>query len=84
MIDDATLELVRNALLMAIIISAPVLISGVAIGLVISILQSVTQIQEQTLTMVPKIIVMTLVAIILLPWIVMQLIDFSREMFFLF
>jgi flagellar biosynthetic protein FliQ len=84
MTDDSTIELVRQALLVAIIISAPVLLSGVVIGLIISVLQSVTQIQEQTLTMVPKIITMTLVAVLLLPWIVGKLIDFSREMFFLF
>mgnify|MGYP002626360607 CR=1 FL=1 len=84
MIDDATVELVRYALLVAITISAPVLISGVVIGLVISIFQSVTQIQEQTLTMVPKIITMTLVAVLLLPWIVMRLYEFAHEMFQLF
>ena len=84
MIDDTILELVRQALIVVLIVSAPILVSGVVIGLVISIFQSVTQIQEQTLTMVPKIITMTVVAIMLLPWIVMLLFDFAREMFELF
>ena len=84
MIDDGMVELVRDALIIVIVVSAPVLLAGVVVGLVISVFQSVTQIQEQTLTMVPKIIAMTVVAVLLLPWIVMQLVDFARAMFTLF
>ncbi|UKI42197.1 MAG: flagellar type III secretion system protein FliQ [Candidatus Melainabacteria bacterium] len=49
-------------------LSAPILVVAVAVGLVISIFQSVTQIQEQTLTFVPKIIACVLVLILTLPW----------------
>ncbi|MCA9281344.1 MAG: flagellar biosynthetic protein FliQ [Phycisphaeraceae bacterium] len=62
------------------LISAPVLLAGVFIGLVISIVQSVTQIQEQTLSMVPKIFAMTIVTVVLLPWITAKLIEFAIEM----
>ncbi len=80
-IDDATVDLVRESLLVALKISAPVLTAGILIGLAISILQSITQIQEQTLTIVPKIFAMTTVAIALLPWIASRLVDFASWMF---
>ncbi|HBS29554.1 MAG TPA: flagellar biosynthetic protein FliQ [Phycisphaerales bacterium] len=83
-IDAATVDLVKQALLIALKIATPVLLSGILIGLVIAILQSVTSIQEQSLTLVPKIFAMTLVAAALLPWIIGRLADFSAEMFKLF
>lgn len=79
--DSSAVDLVKNALIVALKISAPILVAGVAIGLVISIVQSVTQIQEQTLTLIPKIFAMTIVAVMLLPWIVMRLVEFAAEMF---
>lgn len=82
--DDSILQLVKDALLVALKIVFPVLTGGVVIGLTISIFQSVTQIQEQTLTLVPKIFVMTIVAVILLPWIVMRVASFTTEMFQLY
>ncbi|MEZ6212363.1 MAG: flagellar biosynthetic protein FliQ [Phycisphaerales bacterium] len=78
--DFETLDLVRHALIVTMLISAPVLLAGVFIGLVISIVQSVTQIQEQTLSMVPKIFAMTIVTVVLLPWITAKLIEFAIEM----
>lgn len=84
MMDEATLiEAVRTALFVTIKIALPILGAGVAIGLLISIVQSVTQIQEQTLVFVPKIIVMLVVAIALLHWIIQRLGEFSIEMFLL-
>lgn len=78
--DAATLDLVRNALIVTMMISAPVLLAGVLIGLIISIVQSVTQVQEQTLSMVPKIFAMVIVTVLLLPWMTMRLADFAIEM----
>lgn len=78
--DPQTVELVRDTLLIALKIAAPILLAGVVVGLIISIFQAVTSIQEQTLTFVPKIIVMVLVAIVLIPWIVVRLIEFTVEM----
>ena len=80
-IDDSIVDLAKNAMLVGLKIAAPVLIAGIAIGLVVSVVQSVTQIQEQTLTLVPKIFAMTIVAVVLLPWIVMRLAEFASEMF---
>ncbi|MGP1346410.1 MAG: flagellar biosynthetic protein FliQ [Phycisphaerales bacterium] len=84
MSEYAPLEIVRESLMIAMKISFPILVSGVLIGLMISIAQSVTQIQEQTLTVVPKLFAMLIVAIILLPWLVSKLMDFAIQMFSLF
>ncbi len=75
------IDVVRTALLQALIIAVPILGSGLFVGLLVSLFQSVTQIQEQTLTFVPKIIVMILVAVVLLGWISVRLGDFAHEMF---
>ena len=82
--DESTVFLVRETLLTALLIVAPILGAGVLVGLIISIIQSVTSIQDQTLTFVPKIVAMTLVAAVLMPWIVMRLVEFTQEMFRLF
>jgi flagellar biosynthetic protein FliQ len=79
--DQSVIDVVRTALIIAMKISAPILAAGVAIGLVISIIQSVTQIQEQTLVFVPKIFSMLLVAILLMNWVIQRLADFAAEMF---
>lgn len=81
--DEAVLELVRSAFLVTLKIAAPVLLAGIVVGLVISIAQAVTQIQDQALTFVPKIVVMLLVSAFLLPWIAARLVAFSAEMFVL-
>lgn len=77
--DESTLDLVRACLVITLKVSAPILLAGVLIGLVISIIQAVTQIQEQTLTLVPKIFGMIIVALLLLPWIVMRLVEFTAS-----
>lgn len=74
-------EIVRLALTEALIIALPILGAGLTIGLIISIFQAVTQIQEQTLTFVPKIVVMMVVAIVLLSWISVRMTEFAIAMF---
>lgn len=70
-------ELVRAAVLNAMIIGAPLLVMGMLVGLVISLLQAVTQIQDQTLNAVPKIIAMVLALVVCLPWIADRMIDYT-------
>ncbi len=74
-------DIARDALIQALIIAVPILGSGLAIGLMVSLFQAVTQIQEQTLTFVPKIIVMILVAVVLLGWIAVRMTEFATAMF---
>lgn len=76
----AAIDIVRDSLIMAMKISFPILVAGVVIGLLIAIAQSVTQIQEQTLSMVPKLFAMITVAVLLLPWIVAKLMDYAAGM----
>lgn len=78
--DETLLDIVRQALWLAVIVSAPILGAGVLIGLIISIFQSITSIQEQTLTFVPKILVMIGVAVLLMAWIVERLVVFTGQM----
>jgi flagellar biosynthetic protein FliQ len=79
--DEATLQLVRDTLVLTLKVAAPILAAGVVVGLLVSIFQSVTSIQDQTITFVPKIVVMVVVAGLLLPWITARLIDFARDLF---
>ncbi len=82
--DETILDLVKTTLLLTLKIAGPILLSGVAIGLAISLFQSVTSIQDQTLTFVPKIVVMLVVAAVLVPWITEMLLAFATDMFTLF
>ena len=79
--DESAVFLVRETLLAALKIAAPVLMAGVIIGLVVSLFQSVTSIQDQTLTFVPKIAAMILVAALLLPWITIRLTEYASVLF---
>ncbi len=74
-------ETARVALIEALIIALPILGVGLVVGLLVSLFQAVTQIQEQTLSFVPKMIVTALAAIALLGWIAARLIEFATEMF---
>ena len=77
---DAALALGRNAFWMALISSAPILIIGLVVGLTISLFQAVTQLQEQTLTFVPKIAAMVVAAAIFIPWIAEQMMAYAEQM----
>ncbi len=81
--NEQMLDVIREALIITLKISAPILIAGVVVGLVISILQSVTSIQDQSLVFVPKMAVMLVAAIVLIPWIVGRLVAFTQAMFLL-
>lgn len=79
--DEATVQLVRDMLVIVLKIAAPILAAGMVVGLVVSVLQSVTSIQDQTLTFVPKIVVMVIVAAVLTPWIVNRLAEYAALLF---
>lgn len=78
---DQAISIVRDALMVALIVSAPILAVGLVIGLAVSILQAVTQIQEQTLSFVPKIVGMAVMSIAILPWAGIKVIEFAQRMF---
>lgn len=74
------LELGRYAFWMALMASAPILLIGLIVGLMISLFQAVTQLQEQTLTFVPKIAAMVIAAAVFIPWIANQMLSYTKEM----
>lgn len=74
------LELGRHAFWMALSTSAPILLMGLIVGLMISFFQAVTQLQEQTLTFVPKIAAMVVAAAVFIPWIANRMVIFTQEM----
>jgi len=78
---STAIELGRNAFWMAMTTSAPVLLIGLVVGLMISFFQAVTQLQEQTLTFVPKIAAMVVAAVIFIPWIANRMVHFATDMF---
>jgi flagellar biosynthetic protein FliQ len=84
MYDSNSVELIRETLIVTLKIAVPLLLVGMVIGLLISLIQSITSIQDQTLTFVPKIVGVILVAIMLLPWIIGGILVFTSEMFQLF
>ncbi|MBI3865639.1 MAG: flagellar biosynthesis protein FliQ [Planctomycetia bacterium] len=78
---ESAIELVREATWVALLVGAPVLVVSMIVGLAISILQAVTQVQEQTLNMVPKIILMTVTMLIVLPWVIQRIVDYTVTLF---
>jgi flagellar biosynthetic protein FliQ len=78
---DTVLDLGRNAMYITLLVSAPMLVSGMVVGLLISVFQSVTQIQEITLTFVPKIVVVMVAFAVFMPWMVSILLTFVRPLF---
>ncbi len=78
-LDQAT-ELIRHTLMLALIVSGPMLVIGLLVGVIVSLLQAITQIQEQTLTFVPKIVAMVGAAIVLMPWMSQRLMIYAQQM----
>jgi flagellar biosynthesis protein FliQ len=74
-------ELVSRTLILTLTVAAPMLVIGLAVGILVSLFQAVTQIQEQTLTFIPKIAAMVAATILLLPWIAQQLVEYAAMMF---
>lgn len=81
MLTDQLVDVTRQTLTVMLMLSIPVLLAGLTIGLIVSVMQAVTQVQEQTLSFVPKIIGMVLIAIVTMPWMVSKLMTFSAQMF---
>jgi len=75
------IEIIRDAIYVLVLISAPVMITALIIGLIIALVQALTQIQEATLTFVPKVLAMVVVLVLTLPMIIEQLTNFNNKMY---
>jgi flagellar biosynthetic protein FliQ len=74
-------DLARNAIMLALLIAGPMLVVALLIGLTVSVLQAVTQIQEQTLAFVPKLVGVAVVFLLALPWMIQLLVKYTTELF---
>lgn len=79
--ENIVVDIARDAIVLIIKVAAPVLIVSLTVGLVISILQTVTSIQEQTLTFVPKLIAILLVILLLGNWMLTSVKEYMIELF---
>lgn len=80
MTPEFVIDLGREAVMTALLVAGPLLLSGLAVGLLVSILQATTQIQEATLSFVPKILAVMLAALIFAPWMMTVLTEFASEL----
>ena len=80
MTPDDAIELARQALLVTLLVGSPVLLVGMAVGLGIGLIQALTQVQDQTVSFVPKIVAMLLVFGLSLPWVLQQMMEYSEEL----
>jgi len=71
----------RQALIITLLLSGPMLLVGLVLGVVIGIFQAVTQIHEATLTFIPKFLGISLVLLLLMPWMLMKLVEYTYELF---
>ncbi len=73
-------DLGREAVNIALVLGAPVLLSGMLVGLAVGLLQAMTQVQEQTVSFVPKLVAMVLVLSLTLPWLIHQMVQYSHDL----
>lgn len=78
--NDA-IDLCRATLIAAIVIAAPMLLVGMAAGLGVGLMQALTQIQDQTVAFVPKLLAMAAVLVACLPWLLTRMVEFTRMVF---
>jgi len=75
------IQLITRAVLTALLVAAPLLITALAVGVLVSLVQALTQIQEQTLTFIPKLVAVAVVLLLCLPWMVRQLLAYVVGIF---
>ncbi len=80
MTPDLVLGIAKNAIEITLLLSLPILGVGLVVGLLISIFQAATQIQEMTLTFVPKILAMLLSLLLLMPWMMSKMTEYTEQL----
>lgn len=79
--EGKIMEVMADALMTGLRMSGPLLLISMGVGLVVAILQAATQVHEQTLTFVPKLVAIGVTLILLGPWVIAQISDFTRRVF---
>ena len=80
MTPDAVLELVRRTMMLVVVVSGPLVAAALVVGLVVSLLQAMTQVQEQSLTFVPKVLAVAGVLLVAGGWMLRQLAQFAASL----
>jgi flagellar biosynthetic protein FliQ len=78
---ELVVNIIQGALYLLIIVSAPLLVTSLLVGLLVSILQAATQINEMTLTFIPKLLAMFLVLVLAGPWMLNTMVDYTVRLF---
>ena len=81
MTQDTVVSLAVSAMELALKVGAPIMLVGLVIGLAVSVFQAVTQIQEQTLSFIPKIVGMAVLVVVAGPWMLGQLITWTQQLY---
>ena len=81
MSPDYTVEILKGLMTHILMIAGPLLLTGLCVGLTVSLFQAVTSLQEQTLTFVPKALAVAVLLFFIMPWIVRTLMDYTTNMF---
>lgn len=81
MSQEMVVGLMTEAIKVLLMISAPMLIAGLVVGVLISIFQTATSIQDQTLTFIPKIVAVLLMLLTALPWVTQVMMDYTTRLF---
>ncbi|WP_053957424.1 flagellar biosynthesis protein FliQ [Inediibacterium massiliense] len=79
--EGQIIDLMQEAMLNVILLSAPMLLLGLIVGLAVSVFQATTQIQEQTLAFVPKILSVLVAIVVFGPWILNRIVDYTESLF---
>jgi flagellar biosynthesis protein FliQ len=79
--QDTVVTLASQAMSLAFKVAGPLLLVGLVVGLLVSIFQAVTQIQEQSLTLIPKIVGVAVVVVLLGPWMLDQLVSYTTNLY---
>lgn len=79
--ESVILDIGNDALYLIMYLSAPLLLSALVVGLIISVLQAATQIQEQTLSFIPKLIAMVAALVLMGPWMVQLWVSYTQNLF---
>lgn len=80
--EDVVLQIGREALFLIVALAGPLLLSALAVGLLVGVLQAATQIQEQTLSFIPKLLALVIALVIMGPWLLSSWVGFTEQLFY--
>jgi flagellar biosynthetic protein FliQ len=78
---DALIDVAREAMITSLTLMAPLLLAGLLIGMFVGVLQAITNVQDPTISLVPRIMVMLLALMVCLPWLIGRMVEYSHSVF---